>query len=126
MTNDAILERLKNRFTTPYYTEDGSNIDKLMRVRTTEIDEVSGVLDDITAAHHLPDATGDALDQWGSLLQVPRDTSESDTRYRTRLLTWVMIYRGCGTLGDIVNTIITVLGCDPSTVMIEENYMETL
>ena len=109
-SNTTVLDRLKNRFTTPYYTESGGNIDKLMHVFATQITEVSGVADDVVTSHQLSEATGHSLDQWGNLLQVLRTTGETDAHYRARLTTQLLIYRRSATVQDMVSSCANVLG----------------
>lgn len=107
---DATLARMKNRFTTPYYTEEGGNIDKLIQIRAGEIEELSHVLEDVVAAHRLSEASQYSLDQWGVLLQLPRKTDEADNLYRARLLTQSLIRRRSATVQDMVSTCAGLLG----------------
>jgi hypothetical protein len=106
----TVLDNLKRRFTTPYHTEDGGNIDKLMQVVATPITELSDTTDDIVSAHQLSEATGYSLDQWGNLLQVLRTTGETDDHYRARLTTQLLIYRRSATVQDMVASCANVLG----------------
>lgn len=107
---DKIYARLRNRFTTPYYTEYGGNIDKLMLVLAVPLAELRDCEDDILAAHKLSEATGYSLDQWGVLLQLYRNTGEADDLYRSRLITQSLIRRRSATPQDMVSTCAGVLG----------------
>lgn len=107
---DNALARLKNRFTTPYYTEEGGNIDKLMQIRAAEIEELSHVMDDTIAAHKLSEATKYSLDQWGVMLQLARNTGETDDHYRARLMTQSLVKRRSATPQDMVSTCAGILG----------------
>lgn len=110
MAIDDILTRIKNRFTTPYYTETGGNLDKLLQVFVTPIDELSETSDDVVAAHQLSEATGGSLDRWGNLLRLARNTGEADDLYRARLFTYSLIRRRSATSQDMVSTCAGVLG----------------
>ena len=110
MAIDDILTRIKNRFTTPYYTETGGNLDKLLQVFVTPIDELSETSDDVVAAHQLSEATGGSLDKWGNLLRLARNTGEADALYRARLFTHSLIRRRSATSQDMVSTCAGVLG----------------
>jgi len=117
----TILENLKRRFTTPYYTEVGGNIDKLMQVITTPITELSDTTDDIIASHQLSEATGHSLDLWGNLLQVLRAVSETDDHYRARLLSYSVLYRRSATPQHMVSSCADVLGVDTSRIVLTES-----
>lgn len=109
-TYDHILTRLKNRFTTPYWTEDEGNIDKLMQLYAEPLAEIADTEDDILASHQLQNATGNSLDRWGNLLQLIRNTSEADDLYRARLMTQILIYRRSATPQDMVSTCAEIIG----------------
>jgi hypothetical protein len=115
-----ILYRSKNRFTTPYCTEEGSNIDKLIRIAVVPIAEISNTTDDIVAAHQLSEATGYSLDQWGNLLQVQRTVAETDDHYRARLVSYALMYRRSGTPQHMVSNCAEVLGVDTSRITFSE------
>lgn len=106
----TVLDRLKSRFTTPYNTEVGGNIDKLMQVVASPINELSDVTDDIITSHQLSEATGYSLDQWGNMLQVMRSTGETDDHYRARLMTQSLMYRRSATAQDMISSCAGVLG----------------
>jgi hypothetical protein len=116
----TVLDNLKRRFTTPYYTEDGGNIDKLMQIVATPINELSDTTDDIVSAHQLSEATGHSLDQWGNLLQVLRTTGETDAHYRARLTTQLLIYRRSATIQDMVSSCANVLGVNTDRVSLTD------
>jgi len=116
----TVLESLKSRFTTPYYTESGSNIDKLMQVLASPIDDISDVADDVVLAHQLSEATGHSLDQWGNLLQVTRVTGETDDHYRARLVVQSLIYRRSATVQDMVSSCAGVLGVGTDSVSLTD------
>ena len=120
MSDTTILDRLKNRFTTPYYTETGGNIDKLMHVFAYQIEEVSDVADDVVTSHQLSEATEHSLDKWGNLLQVLRTTGETDDHYRARLTTQLLIYRRSATVQDMVSSCANVLGVDTDRVSLTD------
>lgn len=122
---DDILERLNARLTTSYYTEPDGNIDKLMRMQAKQVEYELNTIDDITSAHKMLEATGYSLDQWGTLLRVKRGTGEADTHYRTRLFAWSLIYRRSATLGDILDTLTSMLVNDPTTILFEEDFETT-
>lgn len=108
---DTILVRLKDRFTTPYYTEDEYNFDKLMQVYATPLTELSHTMDDVLESHQLSESTGHGLDhQWGVSLQLPRNINETDDHYRARLMTYAMIRLRSATPQDMISICAMVLG----------------
>lgn len=115
------LENLKRRFTTPYYTEDGGNIDKLMQVASSPVTELSGTTDDIVAAHQLSEATGHSLDLWGNLLQILRAVGETDDHYRARLLSYSVLYRRSATPQQMISSCADVLGVDTSRIVLSDS-----
>lgn len=114
------LERLKNRFTTPYNTESGSNLDKLLQQLSTPMDEMYGVADDVVDAHHLQDATGHSLDKWGDMFQVLRGIGESDDHYRARVVTQSIIYHRSATVQDMVSSCANVLSVPTTRISISD------
>lgn len=114
------LDNLKNRFTTPYNTASGGNIDKLMQVMETQLDELSDTTDDILAAHQLSEATAYSLDQWGILLQLLRTVAETDDHYRARLMTQLLIYKRSATVQDMVSSCAGILGVDTDRISLTD------
>lgn len=62
-----------------------SNTYRLMRVLLTEADRIDEDLEEIYNNHHVNTATGDDLDKIGDLVNIDRNTGESDSRYRARI-----------------------------------------
>ena len=107
---DNAYERMKNRLTTPYYTEPDGNIDKLIQMQALQVELARHTTDDIEVAHKLAEATGYSLDQWGVITKVVRKTAESDDDYRARQYVQIAIYMRSATPQDIVSTAADVLG----------------
>jgi hypothetical protein len=63
----------------------GTNTYKLMRALLTESDRMDEDLEGIYDQHHVNSATGRDLGKIGDLVNVPRQTGESDARYRARI-----------------------------------------
>jgi len=63
----------------------GTNTYRLMKSLLTEADRVDEDLEDIYNQHHVNTATGDDLDKIGDLVNIDRNTGESDGRYRARI-----------------------------------------
>lgn len=116
-----ILARLKSRFTTPYNTEIGGNIDNLMLLTAAPIAEMSDVMDDVVKSHQLSEATGHSLDLWGSLFQVLREVSETDDHYRARLLSYSVLYRRSATPQQMVSSCADVLGVETSRITLSDS-----
>lgn len=62
-----------------------NNTYALMRALLTEADRIDSDLEDIYDQHHVNSATGDDLEKIGDLVNVRRQTGESDNRYRARI-----------------------------------------
>jgi len=65
--------------------EDGSNNRSLVRSLLESTDNIDESLARIYSDHHINTSTGEALDRIGDFVGVPRQTNETDTRYRTRI-----------------------------------------
>jgi len=63
----------------------GNNTYALMGALLTEADRIDSDLEDIYDQHHVNSATGDDLEKIGDLVNVRRQTGESDNRYRARI-----------------------------------------
>lgn len=63
----------------------GTNTYRLMRALLSEADRIDNDLEDIYEQHHINSATGRDLGKIGDLVNVPRQTGESDARYRARI-----------------------------------------
>jgi len=62
-----------------------NNTYALMRALLTEADRIDSNLEEIYDQHHVNSATGDDLEKIGDLVNVRRQTGESDNRYRARI-----------------------------------------
>jgi hypothetical protein len=91
-----------------------------MLLTAAAIAEMSDVVDDIVKSHRLTEATGHSLDQWGNLLQVTRDTGETDDHYRARLITQSLIYRRSATVQDMVSSCAGVLGVGTNRISLTD------
>lgn len=62
-----------------------TNTYRLMRALLTEGNRMDQTLEEIYDQHHINFATGDDLDKIGDLVNIDRNTGESDARYRARI-----------------------------------------
>lgn len=63
----------------------GSNIRALLRALLSVSDRIDTDLEEIYEQQHINSATGADLDKWGQLVDVNRQTGESDDKYRARI-----------------------------------------
>lgn len=64
---------------------DGSNTHRLIKALLEEYERVDDDINNIYHNHHINSATGQSLDKFGELVQIDRETGESDSRYRARI-----------------------------------------
>lgn len=106
-----------------------SNTRKLVRALLSEASRIDENLEAIYEQQHIDSATGGALESWGNLVGVSRQTAESDDKYRARIKaelrqgtigpTFNEFSQFTGTLlnTDVSNIEFTLSG-DPATVSV--------
>lgn len=62
-----------------------SNTYKLVRALLQQADRIDDDLDRVYHAHHIDTAKGEELEQYGKLVNTPRQSGEGDDKYRTRI-----------------------------------------
>lgn len=115
---DDMVERL----TSPYNKNVNSNNWKLLKLAGDEADGIKVTISDIQNAHFINTAAGASLEKIGSLLQTPRETGESDSKYRARLKTMWQKYIGSATIQDIKTNIATILNVAESRINLTEDF----
>lgn len=90
------------------------------RVIGRQIQELENVFQDILSARILDNATGGALDLWGSVFNEPR-AGRTDATYRVALLLAVARDNGSGTPEDMIAILLTLT--DSTKVYLEDEYV---
>jgi hypothetical protein len=62
-----------------------SNTYKLVRALLSQADRIDDNLGQVYDAHHINTATGKELEQYGKLVNTPRQSGEPDAKYRARI-----------------------------------------
>lgn len=99
----------------------GTNYQKLLKVFTPELDELSIVIRDIKNAYQIDLARGSALDKIGVLLNFRRSFGESDEVYRERLREIIYINTIVGTRTAIQELLANYLRIEQHNVKIIED-----
>lgn len=63
----------------------GANTYKLIKAILSEGERIDDELEEVYDAHHINSATGKNLDKFGQLVDTPRKSGESDSKYRARI-----------------------------------------
>lgn len=84
------------------------------------IEFTSDGLNEVYDARFIQHASGDALDNWGEVLELSRAAGESDTSYRSRLLDELRDFTASLTVKAFKDRIYTVIGQNPSIVPVWE------
>jgi len=85
ITDDRNIAEADSEWDSGIAFSPGNNTYALMRALLTEADRIDSDLEDIYDQHHVNTATGDDLEKIGDLVNVRRQTGESDNRYRSRI-----------------------------------------
>jgi len=118
----AAVDRLVKRLTSPYASDPGTNVYKLLSCPGQELDAAEAEISQVQDAHHVDPAAGQSLDSLGDLLQVARQTDESDAHYRARLKTQLRRSTGSATISDIKEIAATLLGVPLPRVRVQEDF----
>lgn len=99
-----------------------SNTYKLVRALLSEADRIDDDLEEIYHSHHINNATGEELEEFGQLINTPRNTGESDEKYRTRVKTNFAQAKTQTTYDSFVEFTATILATAYDNLEFETNY----
>lgn len=99
-----------------------STMYRLVDALLQEADRVDEDLEAIYEQQHIASATGDNLDQFGRLVDVDRNTGESDDKYRTRIKAAFRASTISTTWDEYVQFATAVLSTDIENLNFRTNY----
>jgi len=99
-----------------------SNTYSLVKALLQQAERIDDDLRDVYHDHHIETATGEALDQFGSLVNAPRKSNEPDSKYRTRIKAEFAQAKTNTDFDSFVEFCATILGTDISNLGFITNY----
>ena len=99
-----------------------SNTYSLVNALLQQAERIDDDLTDVYHSQHIDTATGENLDQFGSLVNTPRETDEPDDKYRARIKAEFAQSRTGTDFNDFVEFTSTVLNTDVSNLFFSTNY----
>lgn len=99
-----------------------STMYRLVDALLSEADRTDEDLEEIYEQQHIDSATGDDLDQFGRLVDVDRQTGESDNKYRARIKASFRASTISTTWDEYVEFAATVLSTDIDNLNFRTNY----
>lgn len=99
-----------------------NNTYKLMRALFTEADRIDNDLEYIYDQHHINTASGDDLEKIGDVVNVRRETGESDSRFRARVKGTFRAATIGTTFDEFAEFVASVLRTDLDSVDVLTNY----
>ena len=101
-----------------YDKRESSNNRKILELARQAKQDFADTLDDIRAASDMLEATGEALDIWGSIYGVDRE-GDSDDAYRLRIQIAQLKDKVQIDYSSWYRTILEIFDCEPETLEIE-------
>jgi len=119
---DDNAREMIRRFTDVYDRTENGNIFKMLylpgeQVGMKQIDLLRNI-----NSHFVSCAVGDSLDSIARLLNLSRETSETDVQFRARILAKIPGFIGGGTIPSIKQAVSTFLGIPESAIYVEDGY----
>jgi hypothetical protein len=99
-----------------------STMYRLVDALLAEADRIDANLEEIYEQQHVASATGDDLDQFGRLVDVDRETGESDDKYRARIKAAFRASTISATWDEYVEFAASVLSTDVDNLNFRTNY----
>jgi uncharacterized protein YciU (UPF0263 family) len=99
-----------------------SNTYGLVRALLAETERIDDDIEDIYEQQHINSATGEELEQFGALVNVDRQTGESDDRYRARIKASFRASTMGTTYDQFAEFCSTVLNTDIQNINFRTNY----
>mgnify|MGYP000394372859 CR=1 FL=1 len=114
-----MADRMTERLPDLYDKSDDSNVNKLFRILSSEIDEVNGVVEKAKDWRDVDQMKGEALDRLGDMLGTDRQ-GRDDFHYRRIIKLQIVINQSKGNIETINEVANTLLG--NSYLELEENW----
>lgn len=99
-----------------------TNTYKLMAALLSQSDRIDDNLENIYDSQHIDTAEGTDLDKFGDLVNLNRNKSESDSKYRARIKAEFAQAKSAATWDNFVEFSATVLNTDVNNILFETNY----
>jgi len=116
------ITSLINRLTEAFSKVSDSNNYKLLSIDAEQFDDLDQTFLDTQSAHYVEEATDESLDNVGELLNLERETNETDDQFRARIEAKVPSFIGGGTQAAIIQAVAEFLDLDESYVSVEDGY----
>lgn len=126
---ERIESYLKRPFKTPINTTGGyetTGFANLITLFASFATDFRDIRTEVLASRYVQTASGKALDEIGSFVQLPRHTNETDEHYRLRLLTQFRRIIGNCTIDDVRETAALLLKIPVESVLFSEPFDETV
>lgn len=115
------MDRMARRLPDIYDKSDNSNVNKLFRILSSEIENVNDALAQIKDWRDVDQMEGEALDRLGEMLSVDRQ-GRGDLLYRRMIKLQIIINQSAGDI-ETLNSVAGVLLGDPF-IGIDENWQD--
>jgi len=128
MSHDAVINDDRNFATASDVWDSGidfsqyTNTYKLLAALLSQADTIDDSLNEIYHSHKIETASGEELDQFGSLVDLPRQSNEPDEKYRSRIKAEFAQAITQTNFNSFAEFTSTVLGTDIQNIDIETNY----
>jgi uncharacterized phage protein gp47/JayE len=99
-----------------------SNTYQLLRALLSQADRIDADLEDIYNDHHIDSADGTALDVFGSLVNIDRNTDESDNKFRARIKAQFRASTIGTTYDEYLQFVAAVLQTNVGNIELSTNY----
>lgn len=99
-----------------------SNTYKLVRAILSEAERIDDTLSEVYHDHHIDEANGEALEQFGKLVNAPRKENEPDDKYRTRIKAEFAQAKTDTDFDSFVEFCATILNTDAQNFGFSTNY----
>lgn len=114
-------DRLRSNLKTPY-PENSEWWDNLLSTLGRELGELEDAREDVLASKVVDLAEGEQLELLGGLVQLERNTGETDAHYRGRLKVQLRKFLGGATIEEIKEISAILLETDPVDVKVQEDF----
>lgn len=121
-SDDRNINKAKRGWDSAIDFGEASNTYKLVKALLSQADRIDDDIEGVYHQHHIDTAEGDALDQFGKLVNTPRNSGEPDSKYRTRLKAEFAQSRTKTDFNDFVEFVGAVLGVDADNITFSTNY----
>jgi len=123
LDGDEATQRLINRFTDVYDRTSDGNIYKMLTIPGEQVGIEQYELLKTCYSHYIECAFGKSLDNIASLLNLIRETGETDEQFRARILAKIPGFIGGGTIPAIKKAVSEFLGINEDDVIVTDGYL---